>query len=64
MECEKFLVEYGLYDKQKIGYEDFVDLINLLSGKVKIDVYCSKCKEKRIFSSVTNKIKFHKKTSL
>lgn len=41
MECEKFLVEYGLYDKQKIGYEDFTDLINLLSGKVKIDVYCS-----------------------
>ena len=47
MECEKFLVEYGLYDKQKIEYEDFTDLINLLSSKVKIDVYCSKCKEKR-----------------
>lgn len=26
MECEKFLVEYGLYDKQKIGYEDFADI--------------------------------------
>ncbi len=38
MEYEKFLVEYGLYDKQKIGYEDFSDLINLLSGKMKIDV--------------------------
>ena len=49
MECEKFLVEYGLYDKQKNGYEDFNDLINLLSGKVKIDVYCNKCKTKRIF---------------
>ena len=57
MECEKFLVEYGLYDKQKIGYEDFADLINLLSGRVKIDVYCSKCKEKRIFLPVANKIK-------
>ena len=64
MECEKFLVEYGLYDKQKIEYEDFTDLINLLSGKVKIDVYCSKCKEKRIFSAVTNKIKLPQENKL
>lgn len=63
MECEKFLVEYGLYDKQKIGYEDFNDLINLLSGKVKMDVYCNKCKTKRIFLPEANKIKLPKENS-
>lgn len=25
-------MSHGLYDKQKVGYEDFADLINLLSG--------------------------------
>ena len=64
MECERFLVEYGLYDKQKSGYEDFDDLISLLSGNVKIDVYCSKCKSKRIFSAVANKIKLPKENRL
>ena len=64
MECEKFLVEYGLYDKQKIGYEDSADLLDLLSGDVKIDVYCSKCKEKRIFSAVANKIKLPQENKL
>ena len=64
MECEKFLVEYSLYDKQKIGYEDFNDLINLLLGKVKIDVYCNKCKTKRIFYQRLIKLNCQKKIAL
>lgn len=51
MENEKFLVEYGLYDKLKIEYEDFEDLVLLLSGRQKIDIYCGDCNEKRIFSA-------------
>lgn len=57
MDSEKFLIESGLYDKISIEYEDFEDLICLLSGKQKIDLYCNKCKEKRIFSARSNKIK-------
>lgn len=61
MENEKFLVEAGLYDKVKIGYEDYSDLINLLSGKEKIDMFCSKCREKRTFIAKSNKLKISKK---
>lgn len=61
MENEKFLVESGLYDKVKVGYEDYSDLINLLSGKVRIDLFCSKCMEKRTFLAKSNKIKIAKK---
>lgn len=61
MENEKFLVESGLYDKVVIGYEDYTNLVNLLSGKVKIDLFCSKCKEKRTFIAKSNKIKISKK---
>lgn len=58
---KKFLVELGLYDKVKIGYEDYLDLINLLSGKEKIDLFCSKCREKRTFIAKSNKVKVSKK---
>lgn len=61
MDNEKFLVELGLYDKVKIGYEDYLDLINLLSGKEKIDLFCSKCREKRTFIAKSNKVKVSKK---
>lgn len=61
MNNEKFLVELGLYDKVKICYEDYHDLINLLSGKEKIDFFCSKCREKRIFIAKSNKVKVSKK---
>lgn len=61
MDNEKFLVECGLYDKAEIGYDDFEDLIELLSGMQKIDLFCGKCKEKRIFSAKRNKIKVPKK---
>ena len=61
MENEKFLVESGLYDKVEIRYEDYSDLKNLLSGKEKIDLFCSKCKEKRTFTAKSNKIKLSKK---
>lgn len=64
MENEKFLVESGLYDKCKIGYDDYSDLISLLSGEQKIDLYCNECKEKRTFFPKKNKIKVPKKESI
>lgn len=64
MDNEKFLVESGLYDKVKISYDDFADLVNLLSGKQKIDLYCNCCKEKRTFSAKSNKIRLPKENSL
>lgn len=57
MDNEKFLVESGLYDKYRIGYDDYSDIINLLSGEQKIDLYCTECKEKRTFFPKKNKIK-------
>lgn len=61
MDNEKFLVESGLYDSIKISYEDYTDLISLLSGKEKIDLFCSECKEKRTFIAKSNKVKVSKK---
>lgn len=61
MNNEKFLVQAGLYDKVKITSDDFGDLINLLSGKQKIDLYCSKCKEKRTFCAKSKTVKMQKK---
>lgn len=49
MDNEKFLVELGLYDKIEVDYTDYADLIDLLSGNSKIDLYCNRCKEKRTF---------------
>lgn len=61
MNNEKFLVQTGLYDKVKITSDDFGDLINLLSGEQKIDLYCSKCKEKRTFCAKSKTVKLQKK---
>ena len=64
MNNEKFLVQAGLYDKVKITSDDFDDLINLLSGKQKIDLYCSKCKEKRTFCAKSKTVKLQKRKLL
>lgn len=61
MNNEKFLVQAGLYDKVKITSDDFDDLIKLLSGKQKIDLYCSKCKKKRTFCAKSKTVKLQKK---
>lgn len=46
-----FLVEKGLYDEIEITRENIYELADLIGGHVKIDVYCPKCKENRVFSS-------------
>ena len=50
--------------KVKITSDDFGDLINLLSGKQKLNLYCSKCKEKRTFCAKSKTVKMQKKELL
>ncbi len=45
-----FLINKGLYDSIEITKDSIDELIALLEGKVKLDVYCVKCKTKRVFS--------------
>lgn len=63
MNFEKFLVEYGLYDRMEISVTDYNDLIDFLSGNQKIDIYCSKCGEKRTFNAVPNEIRLPERKS-
>ena len=51
-----FLIEKGLYDKIRVTPENVTDLILLLSGNAKIDLYCPACKEKRVFN--VNPVKY------
>lgn len=44
-----FLVEKGLYDTIEITSENINELADLVGGHVKINSYCPKCKEKRVF---------------
>ena len=46
-----FLVEKGLYDEIEITSENIYELADLIGGHVKINVYCPKCEETRVFSS-------------
>lgn len=46
-----FLVKEGLYDKIEITQDNIFELVDLADGHVKIDCYCTKCKERRVFSS-------------
>ena len=46
----KFLVTAGLYDEIEITQDNIFELADLIGGHVKIDVYCPKCKESRVFS--------------
>lgn len=47
---EQFLLGSGLYDEDIMDYEHEIEFIELISGKVKLDCYCPKCKAKRVFS--------------
>ena len=44
-----FLVEKGLYESIDISEENVYELVDLIGGHVKIDVYCPKCGERRVF---------------
>lgn len=44
-----FLEDKGLYDSIEISFENIGDFIDLLSGNVRLDVYCPKCSTKRVF---------------
>ena len=45
-----FMVNSGLYERMTITGENERQFIDLVYGKVNIDVYCTKCQEKRIFA--------------
>ena len=45
-----FLVNSGLYDEIEITKDNIYELADLIGGHVKLDVYCPKCKENRVFS--------------
>ena len=44
-----FLVKNGLYDEIEITKDNIYELADLIGGHVKIDVYCPKCGENRVF---------------
>lgn len=44
-----FLQNSGLYDEIAITQENIQDLIDLVAGKVRIDVYCKECGTNRVF---------------
>ncbi len=45
-----FLVNKGLYDEIEITKDNIFELADLVGGYVKIDIYCPKCGESRVFS--------------
>lgn len=45
-----FLVNKGLYDEIEITRDNIFELADLVGGHVKIDIYCPKCGESRVFS--------------
>lgn len=45
-----FLVSKGLYDEIEITKDNIFELADLVGGRVKIDIYCPKCGESRVFS--------------
>ncbi len=45
-----FLVENGLYDTIEITKENIYELADLVGGHVRINAYCTKCGENRVFS--------------
>lgn len=48
-----FLVNKGLYDEIEIAKDNIFELADLVGGHVKIDIYCPKCGEIRVFSCET-----------
>lgn len=45
-----FLINKGLYDEIEITKDNIFELADLVGGHVKIDIYCPKCRENRVFS--------------
>lgn len=45
-----FIVNAGLYESLEVTKENIDDLCALLDGKARISVYCTQCKEVRVFS--------------
>lgn len=45
-----FLQNQGLYDEIEITKENIFELADLMEGCVKLDLFCPKCGEKRVFS--------------
>lgn len=45
-----FLVTEGLYNEIEITKDNIYELADLIQGYVKIDIYCPKCGESRVFS--------------
>ena len=45
-----FLVTAGLYEEIEITEENIYELADLVGGHVKINVYCTKCRESRVFA--------------
>lgn len=45
-----FLQNSGLYDQIEITPENIYDLISLVAGNVKLDVYCKECGTNRVFT--------------
>ena len=45
-----FLQNSGLYDEIAITQENIQDLISLIAGEVRLDVYCKECGANRIFA--------------
>lgn len=45
-----FLINKGLYDEIEITKDNIYELADLVGGHVKIDIYCPKCRENRVFS--------------
>lgn len=45
-----FLVNKGLYDEIEITKDNIYELVDLVEGHVKINVYCPECRDSRVFS--------------
>lgn len=58
---EDFLTKNGLYSRAPINEDSEQDWLHLLEGKVKINCYCSECKEKRVFSLEPPRVRYQDK---
>lgn len=60
-EFAKFLVDGGLYDTIKVTQQNVLQLADLLEGYVKLNVFCPRCNETRVFSADTVKAFYENK---
>lgn len=49
---KEFLLNGGLYEKQCINEENISDLIELMSGSIKLECYCKECRKNHVFFCV------------